>query len=72
MVENQFQINNQSLLPQIILIKKPEQYRGDLEIKYTMSKKFFIGIYLKNKRKSITTPIAILRNEVDVLILICI
>lgn len=68
LVENQFQINNQSFATSdyTSLIKKPEQYRGDLEIKYTMSKKSSLEYTSRIKEESIATPISILRNEVDV------
>ncbi|WP_426062929.1 hypothetical protein [Flavobacterium sp. DSP2-3-1] len=68
LVENQFQINNQSFATSDYTshIKKPEQYRGDLEIKYTMSKKSSLEYTSRIKEESIATPISILRNEVDV------
>jgi hypothetical protein len=67
LVENQFQINNQSFATSdyTSLIKKPEQYRGDLEIKYTLSKNSSLEYTSRIKEESIATPIAILRNEVD-------
>jgi hypothetical protein len=68
LVENQFQINNQSFATSdyTSLIKKPEQYRGDLEIKYTMSKNSSLEYTSRIKEESITTPITIFRNEMDV------
>jgi hypothetical protein len=67
LIENQFQINNQTFATSdyTSLIKKPEQYRGDLEIKYTMSKNSSLEYTFKIKEESITTPITILRNELD-------
>ena len=68
LVENQFQINSQSFATSdyTSLIKKPEQYRGDLEIKYIMSKNSSLEYTSRIKEENITTPIAIIRNEVDV------
>lgn len=68
LVENQFQINNQSFAASdyTSLIKKPEQHRGDLEIKYIMSKNSSLEYTSRIKEESISTPITILRNEVDV------
>jgi hypothetical protein len=68
LVENQFQINNQSFATSdyTSLIKKPEQYRSDLEIKYTMSKNSSLEYTSRIKEESIATPISILRNKMDV------
>lgn len=61
---NQFQINTQDFVTSDVTssAKSPEQYRGDLELKYTISKTALIEYTTRIKEEDIVTPTTILRN----------
>lgn len=61
---NQFQINSQDFVTSDVTssIKSPEQYRGDLELKYTISRTALIEYTARIKEEDIVTPTTILRN----------
>lgn len=62
---NEFQINDQKITTSDVTssYKKPEQYRGDLELKYSMSKTGLIVYTARIKEEDIETPTTILRNS---------
>lgn len=68
LVENQFQIYNQSFvtLDYTSFTKKPEQFRGDIEIKYSISKNSLLQYSSRIKEEGLVTPISTLRNGLDV------
>ncbi|MDG2432219.1 hypothetical protein [Flavobacterium sp.] len=65
--ESQYQINNQnfSTSDNTLITKKPEQYRADVELKYTMSKTSLLEYNFRIKEERIGTPTQILQNNTD-------
>lgn len=65
--ENQFQINNNNFTTSdnTFITKKPQQYRGDLEIKYNASKSSLLEYNLRVRQENIETPTRIIQNETD-------
>jgi hypothetical protein len=65
--ENQYQINDQnfSTTDNTLITKRPEQYRADVELKYTMSKTSLLEYNFRIKDESIKTPTQILQNKTD-------
>lgn len=66
-IQNQYQINNQSFstTDNTLITKRPEQYRADVELKYTISSTSLLEYNFRIKDESITTPTQILQNKTD-------
>lgn len=65
--ENQFVINNEKFRTsdKTFISKKPQQSRGDLEIKYNTSKTSLLEYNLKIRQENIRTPTNIIQNQTD-------
>lgn len=63
--QNDFQINNEvfTTTDNTFITKKPQQYRGDLEIKYNTSKTSLLEYYLRLQQQYIETPTTIIQNQ---------
>jgi len=63
--ENQYIINEESFTTtdNYSTIKKPTQYRGDVEIKYNSSKTSLLEYNLRIRRENIKTPSTVLSNN---------
>jgi hypothetical protein len=66
-IESQYQINNQSFstTDYTLITKRPQQYRADVELKYTISSTSLLEYNFRIKDESITTPTQILQNNTD-------
>lgn len=66
--QNQFEINNENFTTtdNTFITKKPQQYRGDIEIKYNTSKTSLLEYNLRLRQENIETPTTIIKNETDV------
>ncbi len=65
-LENKFNINKTkfNIYDNTIITKKPQQYRGDLEIKYNSSKSSLTEYRLRIRQENIETPTLITQNKV--------
>lgn len=65
--QNDFQINNDifTTTDNTFITKKPQQYRGDLEIKYNTSKNSLLEYNLSLRQENIETPTAVIQNQTD-------
>lgn len=65
--QNDFQINNDifTTTDNTLITKKPQQYRGDLEIKYNTSKTSLLEYNLRLRKENIETPTTIIQNQID-------
>jgi hypothetical protein len=65
--ENQFIVNyeNFTTSDNIFITKKPQQYRGDLEIKYNTSKSSLLEYNLRVRQENIETPTEIVQNQTN-------
>tara|TARA_R110002096_G_C14640512_1_gene725541 strand:- start:62 stop:2743 length:2682 start_codon:yes stop_codon:yes gene_type:complete len=64
---NDFQINNDifTTTDNTFITKKPQQYRGDLEVKYNTSKTSLLEYNLRLRQENIKTPTTIIQNQTD-------
>jgi len=67
LLESQYQISNQNFTTtdNTVIIKKPQQYRGDLEIKYNTSKSSLLEYNIRIKKENIGATTQITQNQVD-------
>lgn len=67
LLQNDFQINNDvfTTTDNTFITKKPQQYRGDLEIKYNTSKTSLLEYNLRLRQENIETPTTIIQNQTD-------
>ncbi|WP_394906487.1 hypothetical protein [uncultured Mesonia sp.] len=65
--QNDFQINNDvfTTTDNTFITKKPQQYRGDLEIKYNTSKTSLLEYNLRLRQENIETPTRVIQNQTD-------
>lgn len=65
--QNDFQINNDifTTTDKTFITKKPQQYRGDLEIKYNTSKTSLLEYNLRLRQENIETPSTVIQNQTD-------
>lgn len=65
--QNDFQVNNDifTTTDNTFITKKPQQYRGDLEIKYNTSKTSLLEYNLRLRQENIETPTTIIQNQTD-------
>ncbi|APY07407.1 hypothetical protein BWZ20_03425 [Winogradskyella sp. J14-2] len=65
--QNDFQINNDvfTTIDNTFITKRPQQYRGDLEIKYNTSKTSLLEYNLRLRQENIETPTTIIQNQTD-------
>lgn len=65
--QNDFTINNQNFTTKdnTFITKKPQQYRGDLEIKYNTSNTSLLEYNIRLRQENITTPTTIIQNETE-------
>lgn len=65
--QNDFQINKDifTTIDNTFIIKKPQQYRGDLEIKNITSKSSIIEYNLRLRQENIETPTNIIKNQIN-------
>ena len=65
--QNDFQINNDifTTTDNASIIKKPQQYRGDLEIKYNTSKTSLLEYNLRVRQENIKTPTTVIQNQTN-------
>lgn len=65
--QNDFKINNDvfTTTDNTFIIKKPQQYRGDLEIKYNTTKTSLLEYNLRIRQENIETPTTIIQNQID-------
>jgi len=65
--QNDFQINDDTFTTtdNTFITKKPQQYRGDLEIKYNTSKTSLLEYNLRLRQENIETPTTIIQNQTD-------
>jgi len=65
--ENQFEINNQNFITSdnTSIIKRPQQYRGDVEVKYNTSKTSLLEYKLRLRQENIETPTTVIQNKTD-------
>lgn len=65
--QNDFQINNNvfTTTDNTFITKKPQQYRGDLEIKYNTSKTSLLEYNLRLRQENIETPTTVIQNQTD-------
>jgi hypothetical protein len=65
--ENKFEINNENFTTSdnTFITKKPQQYRGDLEIKYNTSKSSLLEYNLRIRKENIETPTTVVQNQTD-------
>lgn len=65
--QNDFQINDDifTTTDNTFITKKPQQYRGDLEIKYNTSKTSLLEYNLRLRQEIIETPTTIIQNQTD-------
>ena len=65
--QNEFIINNESFTTSdnTFITKKPQQYRGDIEIKYNSSKTSLLEYNLRLRQENIETPTQIIQNETE-------
>ncbi|MEO8773404.1 MAG: hypothetical protein ABI263_07775 [Gelidibacter sp.] len=65
--KNDFQINNDvfTTTDNTFITKKPQQYRGDLEIKHNTSKTSLLEYNLRLRQENIETPALIIQNQTD-------
>ncbi len=63
--ENQYQINNENFTTtdNTFITKKPQQYRGDLQVKYNTSKTSLLDYNMRVKKEIIETPTQIIQNQ---------
>lgn len=66
--ENQYIINNESFTTSdnTFVTKKPQQYRGDIEVKYNTSKTSLLEYNIRVRKENIDTPTTIVQNESDI------
>lgn len=65
LIQNQFEINNVdfSTSDNSFITKRPQQYRGDLEIKYNTSQTSLLEFNLRLRQENIQTATNIIQNE---------
>lgn len=65
LIQNQFEINNEdfSTSDNTFITKRPQQFRGDLEIKYNTSKTSLLEFNLRLRQENIQTSTSIIQNE---------
>ena len=65
--QNDFQINNEifTTTDNTFITKKPQQYRGDFEIKYNTSKTSLLEYNLRLRQENIETPTTIIQNQAN-------
>ncbi len=65
--QNDFQINNETFTTSdnTFITKKPQQYRGDVEIKYNTSKTSLLEYNLRLRQENIETPTTVVQNQND-------
>lgn len=65
--QNDFQINSDifTTTDNTFITKKPQQYRGDLEIKYNTSKTSLLEYNLRLRQENIETPTTVIQNQTD-------
>ncbi len=65
--QNNYTINNQNFVTKdnTFITKKPQQYRGDLEIKYNTSKTSLLEYNLRLRQENIKIPTIIIQNETE-------
>ncbi|QMU65190.1 MAG: hypothetical protein GKR88_13405 [Flavobacteriaceae bacterium] len=65
--ENQFEINNQNFITSdnTFITKKPQQYRGDVKVKYNTSKTSLLEYKLRLRQENIETPSTVVQNQTD-------
>lgn len=63
--QNDFKINNDVFTTKdnTFITKKPQQYRGDLEIKYNTSKTSLLEYNLRLRQENIKTPTTVTKNQ---------
>ncbi|MGB0879473.1 MAG: hypothetical protein ACPGTO_02800 [Polaribacter sp.] len=63
--QNNFQINNEMFITSdnTFITKKPQQYRGDVEIKYNTSKISLLEYKLRLRQEIIETPTTVIQNQ---------
>lgn len=66
--ENQYLFDNQKFttIDNTFIAKKPQQYRGDIELKYNASKNALLEYKIKAKNEQINTPSTTIQNGFDV------
>ena len=66
--ENQFEINNENFTTSdnVFITKKPQQYRGDLKIKYNSTTSSLLEYNLRIRKENIKTPTTVIQNQTDV------
>ena len=65
--ENQFDINNENFITSdnTFITKNPQQYRGDIEIKYGTSKTSLLEYNVRVRQENIETPSQIIQNQTN-------
>lgn len=65
--QNDFVINNNTFTTtdNTFLTKKPEQFRGDLEIKHDISKTSLLEYNLRLRQENINTPTTVIQNQTE-------
>ncbi|CAI8404709.1 MAG: Uncharacterised protein [Flavobacterium sp. SCGC AAA160-P02] len=65
--KNNFQINNEifTTTDNTFITKKPQQYLGDIEIKYNLSKNSLLEYNLRLRQENIETPTTLVQNQTD-------
>lgn len=65
--QNQFEINGESFVTtdNALIFKQPQQYRGDLEIKYKTTEVNQLDYNLRLRQENISTPTSIIQNQND-------
>jgi len=65
--KNDFQISNNAFTvtttDNAFIIKKPQQYRGDIELKYNISKMSLLEYNLRLRQENIETPTKVIQNQ---------
>ena len=66
-LQNNFTINNQNFVTKdnTFITKKPQQYRGDLEIKYNTSNTSLLEYNFRLRQEKIKTPTRIIQNDTE-------
>ncbi|MGY0408573.1 MAG: hypothetical protein ACWIPJ_09520, partial [Polaribacter sp.] len=67
LLKNQFKINGENFTTSnnTFITKKPEQYRGDIKLKYNTSKTSLLEYNFRIRQENIKTPTKILQNQSD-------
>ncbi|TXK72485.1 hypothetical protein [Mesonia sp. HuA40] len=65
--QNDFKINNDffTTTDNTFITKKPQQYRGDVEVKYNTSKTSLLEYNLRLRQENIETPTTVIQNQTD-------